>query len=176
MSDAFSKDVAQVIQDEGGLSINKADKGGITKYGISLKFLQEIGLDINKDGIINAEDILSLTPENAQQLYKIYFWDNLKIFTIDNQEIANKVFNLSVNMGGRQAIMLLQEAINFHVSPHIVVDGIIGKNTLAAIDKINPNVLLGDYGLVAKLYYERLVAQNPNYKIFLDGWLKRAAE
>lgn len=172
----FEDAIDQTLKNEGGLSNNKNDPGGITKYGISLRFLKECGIDINNDGAIDSKDVVNLTVPQAVKLYKLYFWEKSKIFLIDNQVLANKVFDLSVNMGGKQAIKLLQEALNMHVTPQLVKDGIIGQNTLKAIDNISMHVLMGDYILCAKLFYEQLVAQKPNLQIFLDGWLRRAAQ
>lgn len=176
MESNFDDAIGQTLKNEGGLSDNPNDPGGITKYGISLRFLQENGIDINHDGTINGKDVENLTVPEAESIYKLYFWEKLKIFLIDNQTLANKVFDLSVNMGGEQAIKLLQEAINMHVTPPLQVDGVIGLNTLKGIDSVSIPVLMGDYRLCAKLFYERLVAQNPNFKVFLNGWLKRAAQ
>jgi lysozyme family protein len=176
MKSKFEDAIGQTLKNEGGLSNNKNDPGGITKYGISLRFLQENGIDINKDGSINGKDVNDITVPEAISIYKMYFWEKSKIFLIDNQKLANKVFDLSVNMGGKQAIKLLQEAINIHVMPHLVEDGIIGLKTLKGIDSVSIDVLMADYRLCAKLFYERLVAKNPNCKVFLDGWLKRASQ
>jgi len=176
MNNDFSDAIGQTLKNEGGLTDNPNDPGGITKYGISLRFLQENGIDVNNDGTINGKDVENLTVPEATSIYKLYFWEKFKIFLIDNQILANKVFDLSVNMGGNQAIKLLQEALNMHVTPPLVIDGVIGQNTLRAIDNISLHVLMGDYRLCANLFYEHLIAQNPNFKVFLDGWLKRVAQ
>ena len=176
MNSDFEEAVDGTLKNEGELSNNKYDPGGITKYGISLRFLKEIELDINHDKLINAKDILDLTEEDAKGIYKIYFWQNTNIFLIDSQMLANKVFDLSVNMGAIQAIKLLQEALNMNISTSIGVDGIIGRKTLNAINNVSIDVLMKDYKDTAAAYYKRLVAQNPNLQIFFDGWIKRAYE
>lgn len=68
-----------ILKHEGGLTDDPYDRGGITNYGISLKFAQSTKdkelLDIDKDGDIDREDIKKLTKERAIEVYKKHFWD-----------------------------------------------------------------------------------------------------
>ena len=46
-----------------GLVDDPDDPGGITKYGVSFRFLKDHGIDVDGDGDIDAEDIRGLNPE-----------------------------------------------------------------------------------------------------------------
>ena len=65
-----------IMEHEGYLSDNKRDPGGITKWGISLRFLKAMGCDMDGDGKVDAHDILVLTQHDAEEIYRRYWWDN----------------------------------------------------------------------------------------------------
>ena len=102
--------ISTVLGNEGGYNDIPQDKGGATKYGISLRFLQKHKLDLSDDGIINDEDIKLLTLEKAQEIYHSYFWDN-DFENIQGIHTCAKLFDMSVNMGKRQAVKILQRAL-----------------------------------------------------------------
>lgn len=93
-----------------------------------------------------------------------------------NQNVANKLFDMAVNMGVRQAAVYAQRAINalVAVDARVMEDGVIGPKTLAAInaaDSIAYYQLLREFSAV---YYQHLAAVNPAQAVNLQGWMKRA--
>lgn len=174
MTSDFQDAVGITLKNEGGLSNDKDDPGGITKYGISLRFLQENDIHVDNGSSITAKDIQDLTVPEAISIYKAQFWDKLNIGFISNPGLADKVFDLSVNMGGEQAIKLLQEAINCQLKMQIQSDGIIGKMTLIALNNVNTLVLINQYKKLACEFYKNLASKNTNLLKFLPGWLARA--
>jgi lysozyme family protein len=107
-------------------------------------------------------------------IYKTQFWNRLNICSISDKTIADKVFDLSVNMGGFQAIKLLQAGANSLNKIQIKEDGKIGSITLFAINNIYAPLLLFSYKKLASDFYENLVIKNPRLQIFLKDWLERA--
>lgn len=47
---------------------NKKDKGGPTKYGITLATWRRVGYDKNGDGVLNEEDVKRLTEEDFHRV------------------------------------------------------------------------------------------------------------
>lgn len=164
-----------VLEHEGGLSDNKRDPGGITKWGISLRFLRAAGLDINNDGVINREDIIGISKPIAKDIYKKHWWNRYKYNDIKGLMPATKVFDLSVNMGASQAHKILQISINRALDKSIRVDGILGPITLSLTNDISPNELMNELRLNAAHFYKQLAADKPALKVFEKGWLNRAA-
>lgn len=175
----FEYAVGVVLKHEGVLSTNKNDPGGITKYGISLAFLKHAGLDVNYDGDINEMDVLAITPSKAKEIYKTMWWDRYQYELINDIDIATKTFDLSVNMGNYAAHKLLQKAINNVTDTKVEVDGIIGKQTLTALNNIinkkQDEQLLNTMRDLAAQFYINLATKHPLLKEFLNGWLRRAA-
>ena len=52
-------------------------------------------------------------------------------------------------------------------------DGIVGKNTLAALNRQDPQVFFNRLKARRKQFYERIVEKRPSQVRFLKGWLRR---
>lgn len=170
----FQHCVRHILEHEGGLSNHKRDPGGITQWGISLRFLRAAGIDIDGDGNVDADDIIALTRPGAIQIYRKYWWDKYKYIAFNEIEVVEKVFDMAVNMGGRAAHKQLQIAINRIQQKPITVDGILGGQTFGAANSHNPKTLRQSLRDCAKHYYRQIIANNPAMKVFEDGWFRRA--
>ena len=94
---------------EAGLVDDPKDPGGITNFGVSLRFLRGAGIDIDGDGRITREDILKLTPEKAQAIYDAHFWKPSACDSLPDA-LALAVYDCAVNQGVGTARKLLDEA------------------------------------------------------------------
>ena len=80
-------------------------------------------------------------------------------------------FDMVVNMGQRRAVKILQKAYNSK-GCKLVVDGLIGRKTIAASKKIDNSRLK----VFRILFYTDLVERKPKLMDFIVGWLRRAME
>lgn len=165
-----------LMKQEGGLTNDKVDPGGITNYGISLRYLQSIGLDIDGDGKVDENDIRAITPNQAREIYRTRWWDKHRYNEIHDIDIAAKMLSLGVNMGAGRANRILQSSINRIAQHPIKVDGIVGNHTLNAANSLPILTLLDEIKLNAVHYYVKLVLNNRAFEKYLLGWLRRAFE
>lgn len=172
MSQLFDRAIATVFAHEGGFADHPSDPGGATNFGISLRFLKGLGLDLDGDGKIDVNDIRTLGREDAAALYRREFWDRHGYDRLPD-DIAIKVMDLAVNMGARQAHKLLQRACRA-AGEMIDDDGALGPVTLATARMFAPEVLLPALRSEAAGFYRALVAGRPDLNPFLNGWLRRA--
>lgn len=171
---AFKK----TIKHEGGYNDVKGDAGGATNFGVSLRFLQDVykgfdWVDINNDGKVDATDIRGLTIDDAKKIYFEHFWQKQKCDSIASNELAAKLFDMSVNMGLTQAAKLLQRACNA-CGKNLVVDGKLGPASMIAIDSLSSVELIAALRYECVQFYLNLVEKNATFSKFLKGWLKRA--
>lgn len=172
----FDQAVKTVFENEGGLTDHPADPGGITNYGITLNVLREDGPfgDIDGDGDIDADDIRQLTIEQARKIYNRQWWERYGYGRIENQWIATKLFDLAVNMGPRQAHIIVQRALRA-TGFQVKEDGQLGPVTLSAVNNCaNKSALHISMRSEAAGVYRLIVARKPELRVFLTGWMRRA--
>jgi lysozyme family protein len=172
----FDTAIEVVLEHEGysRLTNDSADSGGATKWGISLRFLQRLGLegDVNADGAVDEADVKGLTRQQAVDFYRAHWWDRYKYDLLDDPLTAVKVFDLAINMGPSAAHRCLQRALRAN---HLTVteDGILGRKTRTAANAITGGGLAPALRSEAAGFYRGLVAKHPKLKRFLNGWISR---
>jgi lysozyme family protein len=159
---------------EGGYSNSKDDHGGETYAGIARKFWpnwqgwSHIDL-IKKDygtSNINMHAKKDVVLQSlVQQFYKQNFWDVNKLDQVNNQQLADSIYDFGVNSGVERAADFLQQAAG------VKQDGNIGAKTLEAVNSANPETLYNAYNELRKLFYNRIAIGNQHQ--FLDSWLSR---
>ena len=183
-SSLFSRALPFVLQHEGGISADPDDPGGITRWGISLRWLIKAGqLDLDHDGLkdgdvdgdgdIDAADILAMPRERAASLYRHHWWEKGGYDRIRDPVVAVKTFDFAVNMGFGPAHRCLQRAAR--ACRHLIADdGVIGPQTLAAANAIEGNALAAALKSEAAGFYRGLVTARPVFAKYEQGWLNRA--
>ena len=148
----FADCIKIILTEEGGLSVDARDPGGLTKYGISQRAYPHL-------------DIRSITLEDAEAIYRHDYWA-----MIQGDEFPAgldlMLFDAAVNQGPATAVKLLQSTLA------ITTDGIPGPNTqraaLLAMSRTPINTLI-DFCAERALRYEF----NRNEEIFGRGWYRR---
>jgi len=178
MSD-FEPALAYLLQNEGGLEEDANDPGGITKNGISLRFLRVISPEqLKKYGIydetVTDDTIRHLTPSQVSAIYKGEFWDHAPFDKIENQLHCNYIFDMAVNMGIAPAIKCVQRACWAIMKKWelLLDDGILGEKTLAAIKQCG-FFIMPPMRAERGSYYRDIVEKYPQEKEFLKGWYDR---
>lgn len=171
----FDPAVQLTLENEGGFFHNQVT-GEVVNHGITLTFVRSSGFNPAADEAF----IQNLSAEEAQQIYQKYFWNPHNIGQINDQNLANKAFDLTVNMGPggpnhEGALTLLQRAVN-DCGGACTVDGQIGPETIGHINALDPGQLLAAYRARAKAHYQAIAAGNPAVANDLTGWLARLAK
>jgi lysozyme family protein len=160
----FVNAVNYVLANEGQLVDNRNDHGGVTNFGITLPMLTSFRQRQCSDA-----DIINLTEIEAKRLYESIFWNNLRISGLP-QPIATAIFDTAVNNGQTVAIKLAQHCLGSTISP----DGLMGTETLNALDKTNPQLFIYNYVGYLQDRYVSICINATNQVCFLTGWLRRS--
>lgn len=144
------------FEGHGTLTDHPADKGGKTKWGITEDVARESGYSGSME---------DLTMGMAMGIAQMKYWDAVQADKLP-EEIRYLVFDGAFNSGVRQSIKWLQRSCK------IDDDGVIGPQTLAALQKNDPNVLK------IRICSERLLFLTglSNFTIFGRGWVNRVAQ
>lgn len=195
-SDRYAAALPALFGNEGGLVDDPVDRGGTTKFGVSLRFLIAEGaidldgdgladFDLDMDGDIDGLDVRKLTRGDAKYLYHRCFWLRLDADSWP-RPVGEMLFDMAVNGGLTAARKMLQIAINrclarYRVNlPPLNVDGDLGDKTREALDAVvrvpaarMPAIIIA-YRAAVEARYRAIVAANPSQRRFLNGWLARA--
>lgn len=160
------------LKNEGGFFHNE-QTGEVVNRGITLTLVKGSGLCPTA----NEEFIKDLTEEETEEIYRRFFWDQYNIGQLEDQNLANKVFDLTVNMGPGTAVRegalsLLQQAIN-RCGGNCVVDAALGPHTVGEANRLSGSQLLTVYRELVKARYQQIAADDPALAGNLAGWLAR---
>lgn len=172
----FEDSIGIVLQHEGGFVNHPNDPGGVTNFGVSLRFLAEHPEDgdFDGDGDVDGVDIRRMTVADAKRIYRKHFWVPHRYDRINNQAVATKIFDMTVNMGARRSHILTQTALNTF-GLNLATDGVLGPRTISAINGIDSAAFLAELRRQCAGFYRRLIEQRPSLKVFERGWMARAA-
>lgn len=165
---AFKRCFAHTVGVEGGYSDHKADRGGATKYGITIATLGK-----HRAGRVSKEDVKGLRLEEAERIYQRDYWNRMRLNEVGSGTLQLILFDVGVNRGTTASAKNLQEVLRKDFKKRVVADGVIGPKTLQATNSVDP-IALGRK-LIQKVQsdYAEIVKRNPPQAVFLKGWINR---
>lgn len=148
---------------EGGYILTniKNDRGGQTYAGIARR------ANPNWEGWAYIDRGETPPAALVRSFYKIKYWDTFNGDLINNQELAESIYDFGVNAGVKTSIKLIQ--IILKVTP----DGIIGPKSLEAINSHNPELLIAYFSIAKIARYATIVNKDRSQSKFLLGWINR---
>jgi len=102
----------------------------------------------------------------VDEFYRAHFWDAYKLTSLQNQAVANWIYDHAVNAGS-SGIKWAQEVAG------VKRDGIIGYHSIEAINAMGPINFLRQAEDVAAFYRLDRALANPSQIQFLPSWLRR---
>ncbi len=151
-----------ILKWEGGFVNDPLDRGGATNKGITLgTFRQFYGKDAS------VEQLKAITDEQWLAIFKAGYWNPWRADYIANQSIANIVVDWAWASGTRTSIKQVQRILN------TTVDGVVGPETLMAINSANPRELFDRIRSARLTFVDAIVRRNPTQGRFLRGWKNR---
>lgn len=161
--DTFHKALAYTFVNEGGFSNVKEDKGGATNFGI---IREELARWRHHD--VSASDVANMKREEAEAIYKAWYWDALKLDQIQNEKVAIALFDRSVLNGLTGVSRHVRNIFNWHKDD--------AANFFPLIQDVNAEdprtfvLKLADYCEAA---HRQRVKNDSSQERFLKGWLNR---
>lgn len=166
-----------LIQREGSAYTNRAaDRGGPTKFGITLGTLREV-----RGSHVTAEDVKNLTEAEARAIYLDVYIHRPGFHRILDERLRVFLIDFGVNSGQGTAAMALQRMIG------VMADGIVGPETVARLAvRDAAKIYAGMLRARLRLYVD-IVLRDPAVRRFrnthgdtalenLSGWMNRLGE
>lgn len=115
---------------------------------------------------------LAQALEYAVHLYRVNYWEPILGPQILDQDVANKVFDLSVNEGAVEITKIVQRAVN-SLNPSLDVDGRMGAITVAAINATPRAELLAAIKDYAIQFYRNWAFRTNQRPLLLEALIAR---
>lgn len=168
----FDVAIVKVLNLEGGYSGSPTDDGNYYPYGDrkggkligTMRGITPSTYKAYYGFVPTVAQIKDVTIVAAKNIYKELFWNKIQGAKIHNQSVAD-IFMDGVVQHGR-GVKLMQEVLN------VDTDGVVGKQTLTAINSADPQWLFNAYKQRRIDYYKEL-AKDPKNENNLLGWLSR---
>ena len=169
----FKLAIEKTLAYEGGYTNNINDPGGATNWGITLGVLQEQGTigDYDNDGDVDKDDVKIMSREAAEEIYKKLYWNG---DNIQSQAIAEKNFDMGVNMGTAVAAKLLQQAL-VACGFSVLADGKLGPKTINAINASSESGLMTALCNLQEIRYWDIVQHDLEKNAAARNWPEELA-
>lgn len=147
-----------------GLANDPDDRGGLTMCGVTY---DTYAAYCNKKNIRATESGLkNLSYSVWLDILKTIFWDKWRADEITNQGLANILVDW-VWASGITGVKRPQRILG------VMVDGIVGPKTLAAVNSAAPSKLFAELHADRLKHFQEIVNRSPSQKKFLRGWNRR---
>jgi lysozyme family protein len=141
---------------EGGYANNPRDKGGETNWGISVRAHPQY-----------AGQIKDLTREEAKEVYFRDYYLPVKLMLFP-EKTRLVVLDCAINLGVPRTRKFVQVALN-KIGFDLAEDGIIGPNTLAAIQAADPALFNSAFSRIRQKFVRKL----DDYEWAGESWENR---
>lgn len=170
----FIQAFQKTITNEGGYVNDPDDPGGETYKGIARKMHSKwegwttVDLLKRQAGFPGNIEQDAEIREQVGMFYLVNFWNKIKGDEINNQEIAESIFDFAVNAGASTSAALAQLVVKTKT------DGVIGPQTIDAINAFNSAHFLAAFTVAKIARYVTIVKKRPTSRKYFYGWILRA--
>jgi lysozyme family protein len=151
-----------ILKWEGGYVNDPLDKGGATNKGITIGTYRHF---YGKDKGI--EDLKTMSQAQWEKIFMAGYWQPFMATHIKSQGIANICVDWAWASGATTAIRNVQKVLG------VTIDGIVGDETLTAINRADSKELFERIKTARIDFVEAIVKRTPSQKRFIKGWINR---
>jgi lysozyme family protein len=161
---AFDDSFAELLGEEGGLSLDPKDPGNWTggKVGVGTLVGSKYGISAASYPTL---DIPNLTLQQAKDIAKRDYWDAVRGDDLP-PSVGHALFDCAYNQGVGTAVKLFQKALG--VTP----DGVFGPGTMAAFRAVPLKTFARAFTIARIVRY----SMGPGWMSDAKGWTGRALD
>lgn len=161
---------------EGGYANHPNDRGGETYKGIARNMWGQWGgwkiIDRYKTSPHSAKQMSAVLGGNVElqdmveAFYHAHFWKPIMGDDINNQLIADNIYDFAVNSGVSRAVKYAQRIVGASE------DGVMGTKTIKAINQ-NIEGFVTKYKAARLEFINKIIARDESQEVFRKGWVTR---
>lgn len=169
--------IEALIEREGGYVDHPSDRGGPTRWGITEQVARAYGY---------RGRMQDLPRELAHDVYVDRYWKAPRFDQVSalSAVLSEELLDTGVNMGPMVATRFLQRSLNVlnrdgRAWPDLAVDGVIGRMTLYALDRLLAQrgadgvaVLHSMLNALQAVRYIEIAEARPSQEAFAFGWIR----
>lgn len=179
--------IEEIIRREGSAyTDHPADRGGPTKYGITLATLRAYWRKMQRKGVPTVANLQQLTENQARDMYWDEYVEGPGYDQIDHPALRALVVDCAVQHGQDNATVFCQKALSM-LGREVAVDGKFGPKTAAAVNAEPVRVLFARILALRAAFYGQLITRDPvrvkaqesGYRLQAEnalGWANRLGE
>ena len=162
----FNPAFERMIHDEGGYQLTDiaGDRGGQTYAGIARK----MNPDWTGWSLVDRREFGASLTAMVRDFYRAKFWTPIRGDEINEQAIAESIFNFAVNTGVGPAVKIAQ------LIAGATPDGAIGSKTLELLNQCTGKGFVASYALAKIRRYSDICNRDRGQSKFLLGWINRS--
>lgn len=169
-TDQFQTFNIKTRQSEGGYidnpeRIDQPTNSGITEPTLTQYRLRHPELNL-------PHTVKNLTSDQIDQIYQELFFQNRKINEIKNHRIAYAIYDMGVMSNFKNVVKIVQSALNESMGACVTVDGILGRETVCALNNI-PDDNVDDFMNELKSRRLHYLAGLKDWPKYARGWTSR---
>lgn len=162
----FDTSLAYTIRNEGGYVLTDAahDNGHDTFAGLT-----QATVTSYLGHAVTGEQMAAMSKDDVAAIYRKLYWGAVAGDLLAQQIVATCLFDMSVLMGPKAAVMLAQQATGQ------AADGSAGPKTQAALNSVGVAGFVVGFRGLCDAYLQRIVDKDATQAKWLPGWTKRTA-
>ena len=172
----FSTIVADTFELEGGYQADSADSANWCNNRLigTNRGIAAITYKTYYGGCPTVPQMKALTRQQAENIYRTRYWNNIQGDSLKSQSVAHIVFDSHVH-SGFLGIKHVRQAINKVAGRQVVAETStrLTKSEAEAINSLDQKTFFDTLKAIRLKFYEYLAQIKPEKRKFLAGWKNR---
>ena len=170
----FERVLKRTLKEEGGYENRKNMIDTPTNMGIQQKTLDTFKSDYPSISQNYPDNVKNLTYNQAKRIAKLVYFDKYRIKEIKHKPIQELMFDSFFNHSPSAPAIWVQRAINKHTNMTVTIDGVMGSETITALNKLSKEEVVKVNNAIVDMRLEdyekeKKTNSNPYYKNYTKG-------
>ena len=170
----FERVLKRTLKEEGGYEDRKNMIDTPTNMGIQQKTLDTFKSDYPSISQNYPDNVKNLTYNQAKRIAKLVYFDKYRIKEIKHKPIQELMFDSFFNHSPSAPAIWVQRAINKHTNMTVTIDGVMGTETITALNKLSKEEVVKVNNAIVDMRLEdyekeKKTNSNPYYKNYTKG-------